>query len=106
MAAAHHLALFHPRLVRKRIESLDPALFRTHEKTMGVWLGSPRLSPSALAELRKLFETEAPPLLAKRARILDLEREIAAAVHAAYGLDVADLALLRETAPPRMPPGW
>ena len=37
---------------------------------------------------------------------LELERAIADAVHAAYGLDAADLALMRATAPPRMPPGW
>ncbi|HVI02330.1 MAG TPA: hypothetical protein VM869_26640 [Enhygromyxa sp.] len=40
------------------------------------------------------------------ARILDLERAIAEAVHTAYGLDDSDLALMRATAPPRMPPGW
>lgn len=68
--------------------------------------GAPRLSPAGLAELRKLFEAEAPPILEKQAQILGLEREIADAVHAAYGLDASDLALLRATAPPRMPPGW
>jgi type I restriction-modification system DNA methylase subunit len=67
--------------------------------------GSPRLTPTALGELRRLYEDEAPPVLDKRARIITLEREIAAAVHDAYGLDAADLALLRATAPPRMPPG-
>lgn len=67
--------------------------------------GSPRLTPTALGELRQLYEDEAPPVLDKRARIITLEREIATAVHDAYGLDAADLALLRATAPPRMPPG-
>lgn len=65
-----------------------------------------KLSPSGLKALRALYESEAPGILSQRARILDHERTIADAVHAAYGLDTADLALLRATAPPRMPPGW
>jgi len=68
--------------------------------------GSPRLTPAALADLRSLYEDAAPGVIDKRARILTLEREIAEAVHAAYGLDQTDLALVRATAPPRMPPGW
>jgi type I restriction-modification system DNA methylase subunit len=65
-----------------------------------------RLSTAGLKALRKLFETEAPGVLEKRAKILCHERAIAAAVHAAYGLTKADLEILRATAPPRMPPGW
>ena len=65
-----------------------------------------RLSSKDLAELRKLFETDAPPLSEMRAEILRLERTIAGLVHAAWGLDEGDLATLRETAPQRMPPGW
>lgn len=68
--------------------------------------GSPRLTPAALADLRSLYDDAAPGEIDKRARILTLEREIAEAVHAAYGLDETDLALVRGTAPPRMPPGW
>ena len=64
------------------------------------------LSPAGLKALRALFEAEAPKIVDKRARILDLERTIAAAVHEAYGLTVEDLELLRSTQPPRMPPGW
>ena len=64
------------------------------------------LSPVGLKALRDLFEAEAPKIVEKRARILDLERTIAAAVHQAYGLTVEDLELLRSTQPPRMPPGW
>ncbi len=64
------------------------------------------LTPATLRELRVLFEDEVPPILAKRAAILAAERRIAATVHAAYGLTDADLALMRETAPPRMPQGW
>ena len=67
--------------------------------------GAP-LSPAGLKALRGLFESEAPGILEKRARILALERTIAAAVHEAYGLTAEDLELLRATQPPRMPPGW
>jgi hypothetical protein len=64
------------------------------------------LSPAGLKALRDLFEAETPKIVEKRARILDLERTIAAAVHEAYGLTAEDLELLRATQPPRMPPGW
>ncbi|MGB8294753.1 MAG: N-6 DNA methylase [Polyangia bacterium] len=64
------------------------------------------LSPAGLKALRDLFEAETPKIVEKRARILDLERTIAAAVHEAYGLTAEDLELLRSTQPPRMPPGW
>lgn len=64
------------------------------------------LSPGGLKALRTLFEDEAPPIQAKRARILSLETQIAAQVHTAWGLSADDLALLRATQPPRMPPGW
>jgi hypothetical protein len=65
-----------------------------------------RLSPRALVALRKLFEAETPQLIAMRAEILVIERMLAGLVHAAWGLNAEDLAVLRETAPPRMPPGW
>ena len=65
-----------------------------------------KLSPRALVELRKLYEAETPPLLVMRAEILGIERLLAELVHSAWGLDAGDLATLRETAPPRMPPGW
>lgn len=64
------------------------------------------LSAAGLTELEALFAGVAPAIDAMRAEILAHERAIAAAVHAAYGLTPADLALLRETQPPRMPPGW
>ncbi len=35
----HHIPLFHPRLVRDRIDALDPALFRLHKEQIDVWLG-------------------------------------------------------------------
>ena len=64
------------------------------------------MSPAALKHLRTLYDNEVPPLLIHRQRALVQERAIAGHVHAAWGLDAADLALLRETAPPRMPPGF
>jgi Eco57I restriction-modification methylase/TaqI-like C-terminal specificity domain len=67
---------------------------------------SARLSPAGLTDLRLLFDAEAASVLEKRARILGLEHDVASAVHEAYRLDPSDLAILRETAPPRMPPGW
>ena len=66
----------------------------------------PKLSAAGIQSLRALYETEAPAIREKRSRILVLERQIADAVHAAYGLTPDDLALLRATAPPRMPPGF
>jgi len=64
------------------------------------------LSTAALKALRSLFEAEAPPLLERRARVFALEQTIAQAVHDAWGLNQEDLAELRGTAPPRIPPGW
>ena len=64
------------------------------------------LTAAGLKQLRALFEAEAAPIAARRAQILGWERQIAAQVHAAWGLTGADLQLLRETQPPRMPPGW
>ena len=67
--------------------------------------GSP-LSLTGLKALRPRFEAEVPGIIEKRARILELERTIATAVHEAYGLTAEDLDLLRATQPPRMPQGW
>ena len=61
---------------------------------------------SALRELRTLFDTEVPGILAQRSTLLALEKQIAAAVHAAYQLTPEDLAVMKETQPPRMPPGF
>jgi hypothetical protein len=61
---------------------------------------------SALRELRTLFDTEVPGILAQRSKLLALEKQIAAAVHAAYQLTPEDLAVMKETQPPRMPPGF
>jgi hypothetical protein len=66
----------------------------------------PRLSPAGLQELHALYASEAPGILEKQAQILAHERSIAESVHAAFGLTAEDLALLRASQPPRMPPGW
>lgn len=65
-----------------------------------------RLSPAGLAELRKMFHAESSAVIEKRTLILKLEQKVASAVHGAYGFDASDEAMLRETAPPRMPLGW
>jgi hypothetical protein len=57
-------------------------------------------------ELHALYPSEAPGILEKQAQILAHERSIAESVHAAFGLTAEDLALLRASQPPRMPPGW
>lgn len=64
------------------------------------------LSPAALKALRELYDSEVPGILQKRSQILSHERNLATQVHAAYKLTEDDLRLLRETQPPRMPPGW
>jgi hypothetical protein len=68
--------------------------------------GTPKLSPAGLKELRRLHDVEAAPISQKRGTILSLESRLAGVVHQAWGLDAGDLAILRATAPPRMPPGW
>lgn len=51
MSSQRHAGLFHPRLVRERIATLDPALFQRHEKTIGVWLD--HLRSGALDETKE-----------------------------------------------------
>lgn len=38
MAARHHNALFHPRLVKTRVEAVDPVLYAKHRETIDTWL--------------------------------------------------------------------
>lgn len=105
MTRAHHLPLFHPRLVRERAKSIDAALFRARPSKLR--------SDSSVDGALGFFSSDkrqarviAPGLVAGRAEILVRERSLAAQVHAAYGLSAEDLALLAQTAPPRMPPGF
>ena len=60
---------------------------------------------SALRELRTLFDKEVPGILVERSKLLGLEKQIAEQVHAAYKLTAEELAVMKETQPPRMPPG-
>ena len=64
-----------------------------------------RLSPAGLQELRKAYAEHVPPVQARRAEELQLERRLADLVNQAYGLTPEDVALLWATAPPRTPPG-
>ena len=61
---------------------------------------------SALRELRTLFDKEVPGILVERSKLLGLEKQIAEQVHAAYKLTAEELAVMKETQPPRMPPGF
>ncbi len=62
-----------------------------------------RLSPVALADLKQTHQGYAAAERERMAEILQLERRVADRVNQAYGLDEEDIALLWQTAPPRMP---
>ncbi|PDV97491.1 hypothetical protein A9Q02_18025 [Candidatus Chloroploca asiatica] len=64
---------------------------------------SGKLSPAGLRALRDGYAEQAKPVQQHRAEALGLERRLAELVNAAYGLTPEDVALLWETAPPRMP---
>jgi hypothetical protein len=63
------------------------------------------LSPAGLRAVRAGFAKQTTPAQAGRAEALGLERRLAALVNEVYGLTAAEVALLWETAPPRMPVG-
>ena len=62
-----------------------------------------RLSPAALRELQKSYEEYAPRICNLNAEAERLERRLSDLVNVAYGLTPEEVALLWETAPPRMP---
>lgn len=64
-----------------------------------------KLRPADLAELRALHEAESLPVLRREQAVAAAERRLSDAVNEAYGLTDQDIATLRDTAPPRMPPG-
>lgn len=64
-----------------------------------------RPRPSDLAELRSLHQTEALPIRRREQAVAVAERRLSDLVNAAWGPDAEDMATLRDTAPPRMPPG-
>ena len=38
MGREHHLSLFHPKLVRARVQAVPRSLFATHRASSAVWL--------------------------------------------------------------------
>jgi hypothetical protein len=68
--------------------------------------GGKPLTPATLSALRQLYQAEFPSLLQQQAQVLAHEQTITSQVHAAYQLTPDELLLLRESQPPRMPPGW
>jgi hypothetical protein len=64
-----------------------------------------KLRPAELTALRALHDSESLPILRREQAVAVAERRLSDAVNAAYGLTEDDISTLRETAPPRMPPG-
>jgi hypothetical protein len=63
----------------------------------------PRLTPTKLAELKRIHADQATPELQRRATMLASEKRLAALTNDAYNLNQEDIALLRRTSPPRTP---
>jgi hypothetical protein len=61
------------------------------------------LTPAGLKTLQKTFQAYATPALHIRAEMEQLERQLDDLVNRAYQLTPADIELLWQTAPPRMP---
>jgi hypothetical protein len=64
------------------------------------------LSAAALKSLRDEHARTIEPARTQAAEAVQLERQLAGLVNEAYGLTPDDVALLWQTAPPRMPPGF
>lgn len=64
---------------------------------------TPGLSVAAVKQLRDEYAKEVEPLRAMAREAAGLERRVSDVVNAAYGLTPAEVALLWQTAPPRMP---
>ncbi len=62
-----------------------------------------RLTPLALKELQRGYDTQLMPLQQSKAHAAALERKLSDLVNTAYGLTTEEVALLWATAPPRMP---
>jgi hypothetical protein len=65
--------------------------------------GAPRLSPAAIGELTDTHASYAGPMQQGAAEIRALERRLSDLVNQVYRLSDEDIALIRRTAPPRMP---
>jgi len=61
------------------------------------------LSSAALANLREEYARSIDPARALAAEALNLENEVSNLVNEAYGLTPEEVALMWQTAPPRMP---
>ena len=61
------------------------------------------LTVAGVKTLRQEYARELAPVRKKAAEALDLERQISDLVNAAYGLTPDEVALMWQTAPPRMP---
>jgi hypothetical protein len=62
-----------------------------------------RLGPAALTALQKTFQEYARPVLKIRAEMEQRERQLSDLINQAYQLTPAEIELLWQTAPPRMP---
>jgi len=62
-----------------------------------------KLTPAALKVLRSGYDEQIPQLRTLEAEALKLEHELSDLVNQAYGLTPEEVALMWETAPPRMP---
>lgn len=62
-----------------------------------------KLKAADMKALREMYDDEAVPMQKRKADALVIERKLAALVNEAYGLTPEDVALLWDTAPPRMP---
>jgi hypothetical protein len=70
---------------------------------VGKRLPKAALTPAAMKDLTKGYHDQVTPLSERLAEAATLERRLADLVNAAYGLTAEEIALLWETAPPRMP---
>jgi len=59
--------------------------------------------PKVIKQLREIYNDYAPAIQTRRAQTLQLENQLSDLINQAYGLTPADIALLWQTAPPRMP---
>lgn len=64
-----------------------------------------RLGPKDLSELREVHAQYADPARTRAAETRNLEHQVAGLIYQAYGLTEPEIQLIRDTAPPRMPPG-
>ena len=84
-----------------KLPDLDEATFLAEVKKLR---GKKKpLTVAGVKTLRQEYARELTPLRRKAAEALALERQISDLVNAAYGLTPDEVALMWQTAPPRMP---